>query len=475
MNYSKSILIGIAFFELFLTQAAFAQVTPTITTFTTSAAQIASGNSIGISWNIANASGYTLTITCGAGVTLKKTDNTDLACNTPITNTTVSTDAIDLLAYNMYGSGQNITFTLTPLDNAGAAVPTQTQNKSVVLMTEPNPINTLTSSVTTNSVSSFTPINVTWESKTGLNATNVKIDCQDGLTATSSSYQNGGTPLPCGTPLFSTDQSGSGSFTFSVQNTSGSDKTLTITILPGTGTGIYDGIHTRTLPIVIKPILQLPTPTLSFNSLKNPINSGESTLITWSVTDAIGFNMNVSCPAQVSIIMTSGNATSTLPCTSLALASSSIPTNSVYLQLYNGTGAPVPVTLTGLPLLSNNTYDGLHSKTLNLVLNPTTTQTTLLNTANSVTSTATPKKTITLLTKQLIKGSQNAEVKILQTYLSTDKTLYPEASVTGLFGPATERAVQRFQVKYGLAKKGVVGYGQVGPKTRAKFNELLLK
>jgi peptidoglycan hydrolase-like protein with peptidoglycan-binding domain len=109
------------------------------------------------------------------------------------------------------------------------------------------------------------------------------------------------------------------------------------------------------------------------------------------------------------------------------------------------------------------------------VINPTTTQTTLLNTANSVTSTATPKKTITLLTKQLIKGSQNAEVKILQTYLSTDKTLYPEASVTGLFGPATERAVQRFQVKYGLAKKGVVGYGQVGPKTRAKFNELLLK
>ncbi len=35
------------------------------------------------------------------------------------------------------------------------------------------------------------------------------------------------------------------------------------------------------------------------------------------------------------------------------------------------------------------------------------------------------------------------------------------------------RAVQRFQEKYGLAKKGDPGYGEVGPGTRAKLNQIL--
>jgi len=65
------------------------------------------------------------------------------------------------------------------------------------------------------------------------------------------------------------------------------------------------------------------------------------------------------------------------------------------------------------------------------------------------------------------------EVITLQIFLARDKKIYPEASVSGFFGSATEKAVMRFQEKYSITRKGVVGYGQVGPKTRTKVNELL--
>jgi peptidoglycan hydrolase-like protein with peptidoglycan-binding domain len=40
------------------------------------------------------------------------------------------------------------------------------------------------------------------------------------------------------------------------------------------------------------------------------------------------------------------------------------------------------------------------------------------------------------------------------------------------FGPNTLKAVQKFQVKYGIASPGMIGYGRCGPKTRLKLNEL---
>jgi len=62
-----------------------------------------------------------------------------------------------------------------------------------------------------------------------------------------------------------------------------------------------------------------------------------------------------------------------------------------------------------------------------------------------------------------------AEVSMVQRFLAQDPTLYPEGEVTGYFGPATERAIQRFQVKHGIVVAGdyeSTGYGRVGPRTR---------
>ena len=77
------------------------------------------------------------------------------------------------------------------------------------------------------------------------------------------------------------------------------------------------------------------------------------------------------------------------------------------------------------------------------------------------------------------KGDKNDSVKQLQQVLNSDPdTRIAESGVgspgneTLLFGVLTEKAIQKFQVKYGIAGPGDVGYGYVGPKTRTKLNEL---
>ncbi|MFH1188373.1 MAG: carboxypeptidase regulatory-like domain-containing protein [bacterium] len=74
----------------------------------------------------------------------------------------------------------------------------------------------------------------------------------------------------------------------------------------------------------------------------------------------------------------------------------------------------------------------------------------------------------------LYNGLENADVRALQTFLKNQgNDVYPEGLVTGYFGGLTEKAVQRFQEKHGIASSGDQGYGYVGPKTRAAINSLL--
>jgi len=79
------------------------------------------------------------------------------------------------------------------------------------------------------------------------------------------------------------------------------------------------------------------------------------------------------------------------------------------------------------------------------------------------------------LSRDLTVGSQGNDVTALQQYLAGDHNLYPEAKVTGLFGPLTEAAVKRFQSKYGLACHDGSYCGYVGPATRQKLQEVSAK
>lgn len=62
---------------------------------------------------------------------------------------------------------------------------------------------------------------------------------------------------------------------------------------------------------------------------------------------------------------------------------------------------------------------------------------------------------------------ENNQVLRLQQILARYPEIYPEASVTGYFGAATEKAVKRFQKKRGFEQTGTTG-----PKTRAILNAL---
>ncbi len=84
-----------------------------------------------------------------------------------------------------------------------------------------------------------------------------------------------------------------------------------------------------------------------------------------------------------------------------------------------------------------------------------------------------------VFTSGMAKGTTNSDVKRLQQLLNSDPdTIIAESGVgsagneTEYFGSLTEKAVQKFQEKYGLASSGDPGYGYVGPKTRAKLQEV---
>ncbi|MCF7835904.1 MAG: peptidoglycan-binding protein [Candidatus Marinimicrobia bacterium] len=79
------------------------------------------------------------------------------------------------------------------------------------------------------------------------------------------------------------------------------------------------------------------------------------------------------------------------------------------------------------------------------------------------------------ITSDLYLGVENSQVTALQNYLANDSSIYPEKLVTGYYGSLTEKAVQRWQAKYGVVSSGsadTTGYGVVGPKTRAKMNSV---
>jgi len=80
---------------------------------------------------------------------------------------------------------------------------------------------------------------------------------------------------------------------------------------------------------------------------------------------------------------------------------------------------------------------------------------------------------------QLNVGQKSPDVLRLQKLLNSD----PDTSIslsgagspgkeTNLYGPATRKAIEKFQLKYKIAKKGDQGFGNFGPKTRAKFGEV---
>lgn len=81
-----------------------------------------------------------------------------------------------------------------------------------------------------------------------------------------------------------------------------------------------------------------------------------------------------------------------------------------------------------------------------------------------------------MITTELDLGSRGTEVTELQTYLSTNASIYPSGLVTGYFGQLTKAGVERFQSGEGIVSSGspsTTGYGRVGPLTQSAINAKL--
>jgi peptidoglycan hydrolase-like protein with peptidoglycan-binding domain len=71
-------------------------------------------------------------------------------------------------------------------------------------------------------------------------------------------------------------------------------------------------------------------------------------------------------------------------------------------------------------------------------------------------------------THTVAEGSQNDSVRLLQEVLASDPAIYPEALVTGYFGPMTGAALMRFQQTWGLQVTGTFT-----TETRFVLNEVV--
>lgn len=81
-----------------------------------------------------------------------------------------------------------------------------------------------------------------------------------------------------------------------------------------------------------------------------------------------------------------------------------------------------------------------------------------------------------MLTENMSVGTRDSwvdgEVSDLQEFLR-DAGTYTHSSITGYYGPVTQKAVQAWQAQNGVVSSGlpwVTGYGVVGPQTRAAIN-----
>ena len=212
--------------------------------------------------------------------------------------------------------------------------------------------------------------------------------------------------------------------------------------------------------------------------------SNDVSLTTDTVLTVGGINLNVagSTAALESIEMAdSGNSFTVV----LSNGSSIKITSADRRVLTNS--APGKYVITDSCTSSVSTLElASYSGTVTVVITPTSTICTVTATpSTSGTRTSTVKKPVVMIpvtttanntanqtitssiTRSLQRGMTGDDVRTLQTLLSTDPSVYPEKSVTGYFGPVTERAVKAFQAKYKLPTVGAVG-----PMTRAMLIEI---
>lgn len=477
-------ICGAALFPFF----AFAQ-DPSVTLYKASETSINSGQLVTFSWTLANAGGYSFVVPCSGGIVLKRENGISLACDTPISTTQVVNDAIILILYNVSGSPKNITARLIPKTIAGLDYTAASSDVSVSVNTVLQPITSFTAPQTNTMFGK--PITVSWTSEI-ITGVNFQVECNSEITVSSPSY-TAASFLPCGKVIFASDLAPSGSLSLSFSNSNLNLVPYTLKLYPTVVSHTsYDGSHAATLTLNIASDTIPDANVTYFTASTTAVNSGEKVKLSWGSDNAIGVNMKLSCN-QMIIATSTQNINQQFPCNAYIFDPVLSPKGDFTLSFINSSILDQIITLTAIPSKQAGIYDALRGKSFSLTIRPAFTiasssplQLPLPSPSifPSPSTTASPSFTPlalpsvlpkTSFTQFLKRGSRGAQVSALQEFLKRDVLLYPEGTVSGFFGPATERAVQQFQKKYNLVTSGTpatTGYGVVGPKTRNKLNVL---
>lgn len=472
------LLLSVAYIYSF-SLPVFAQTTPQVSNLSASPSSVSTGTLLSLSWTLSNATGYSIRFTCESGVTVFSESGASFPCGTRVPVISAGSGSLGYSLINVTGIQQRVGITMYPKDSAGTDSDAGSMTTYVYVNSVVNPITDFTSSTLT--PQSGVPFTLSWLSH-HITGVNIKIDCSPDIVITPLST----TPFVCGSMLSSTSLSASGSQLITATNRSLFASPITVTILPLITAGSYDGINSKTISLSIGGALPPEDASASsFASASGTVLSGATSTFSWVTKNAAGANIQIECMDGTTIFDASG---STLPCGRLGFASPIKLASSTSLRIVNSGVTRKPLRVSLLLLRADGTYLPAVNRDITVTVlgsgetvlptsvsaagNTTTMPASVSPTAQTVSTTSATQKSVPPLTITLRYGMRHAQVTALQTFLSLDSSIYPEASITGLFGPATKRAVQRFQKRYKITDEKNNAYGLVGPSTRAKINSL---
>jgi hypothetical protein len=445
----------------------FAQSAPVMQSLSVSPSSASSGILRSLSWSATDSFGTDLLFTCPPGVTITLDNGVSASCGTRVSLSSAGSGSVGLSLLNVTGTEKQIYVRAYPKDSSGTVNDSGSLSATLSVSPVQGALSDLTLSTTT--LASGGTLSFTWESHY-VPGVNVRFECS-GLQIT---LPESTTLIPCGSMAFASDLSANGTQSVVVTNPQNTSASLTLVMLPSIVAGSYDGLNAKTVSVTIlgKTAPSDPSADSFSASSLSPVSSATTTL-SWSARNAAGANVQYSCTDDITAYDAQGMwVRCGIPVFTTATTSS-----STALRFVNGGALPRVVRLSLLAQRTDGSYVVASNRDLSLVVLPpgmrtqTSPAASGVQTAPLVPQTAAAQKHAPI-TVSLYKGMRHAQVTILQTFLSLDGTVYPEKSVSGYFGPATEAAVKRFQKRYGIAREGSAGFGLVGPATRAKINAL---
>lgn len=467
----RPFLISLIVF-LFWSPSVFADPIPVVEQFTVSPSSINNDGAVVLTWTAGNTTGDDLYFACPAGVMIT-VGGGSFPCNTRHTYSSNMSDSGSFVVTNVSGSSQIIDVTVYPRDASGVDYDAGAMSTTFIVTTSPKPIKTFILSPQT--VSSGMPVTLAW---TGVDASgiNFEFDCNSNIQI-SAVTTTGTSNLPCGGAAFTPDLAVTGTTTILVRDLSFAPTTIVVHAVPLIAAGTYDMTHALSASFTVDPASAQSQPAAtSFSSKPASIVPGVPFTLSWATHNASGANIEFICngPA-VSAMYPVGTTTVSMPCDMPVFATALPPSGNTSISVaVVQTGFANTATFELLPEGVDGTYYATSARTLSIPIvssvaaevKPATT-----TTVSSASSTP-PSWQHYNFTRSLHRGSQNADVMALQSYLALDPSLYPSGLVTGYFGAATEQAVELFQMKYQIATPGSSGYGLIGPLTRTTLNTL---